>query len=106
MKYDHMMEGAMRRLLLARYLISRPVILDQSDPYCVEVRVSSQVCLLKLFVERSTVRWRDEPWRHRLIDVMEPLAGFTGELWQRVMGPTMVGFMEPTGLMGNCIGWF
>ena len=68
----------------------------------VSICVSSQVCLLKLFVERSTVRWRDEPW-HRF---MEPLAGFTGELWQRVMGPTMVGFMEPTGLMGNCIGWF
>ena len=52
--------------------------------------VSSQVCLLKLFVERSTVRWRDEPW-HRFME----LAGFMGELWQRVMGP-----------MAGLVGWF
>ena len=79
---------ALRRALMARGVVCY-------------LCVSSQVCLLKLFVvERG---WRDEPW-HRFME----LAGFMGELWQWVMGP-MAGLrwwiwqrvMEPTAGRGG-----
>ena len=63
---------------------------------CLEC-VSSQVCLLKLFVERSTsrstVRWRDEPLAEFLAEFWQQV--IVGWFWQRVMEP-----------MAGLMGWF